>query len=48
MFPRRGRHTVVEALRLEGYDNTTANQQQRQPPLVVEALRLEGYDNFRE
>ena len=35
---------VVEALRLEGYDNLYALS--RVNHAVVEALRLEGYDNL--
>ena len=36
--------TVVEASRLEGYDNfSTADDLAK---IVVEASRLEGYDNF--
>ena len=36
---------VVEAFRLEGYDNKDINPKIIIPCSVVEAFRLEGYDN---
>ena len=36
---------VVEAYRLDGYDNMKMGAVRRSTP-VVEAYRLDGYDNF--